>query len=98
MQPLYLARIEDLGQGDFVKVDCAAWHHVALLTSPALLKLGLRPHAKVLDLKHASRARSEGTSRRFDQVAAVGADHDLARLSNLTGLAPPPAPVTIATL
>jgi hypothetical protein len=24
MQPLYLARIEDLGQGDFVKVDCAA--------------------------------------------------------------------------
>jgi hypothetical protein len=28
--PLYAARIEDLGQGDFVKVDCAACHHVAL--------------------------------------------------------------------
>jgi hypothetical protein len=24
MQPLYLARIEDLGRGDLVKVDCAA--------------------------------------------------------------------------
>jgi hypothetical protein len=24
MTPLYLARIEDLGQGDLVKVDCAA--------------------------------------------------------------------------
>jgi hypothetical protein len=30
MLPLYLARIEDLGQSDFVKVDCAACHHVAL--------------------------------------------------------------------
>jgi hypothetical protein len=32
MQPLYLARIEDLGRGDLVKVDCVACHHVALLT------------------------------------------------------------------
>jgi hypothetical protein len=32
MLPLYAARIEDLGSGDFVKVDCAACHHVALLT------------------------------------------------------------------
>ena len=29
MQPLYLARIEDLRRGDLVKVDCAACHHVA---------------------------------------------------------------------
>ena len=29
MQPLYLARIEDLGRGDLVQVDCAACHHVA---------------------------------------------------------------------
>jgi hypothetical protein len=41
--PLYLARIEDLGQGDFVKVDCAACHHVALLTPVFLLKLGAQP-------------------------------------------------------
>jgi hypothetical protein len=32
MLPLYAARIEDLGLGDFLKVDCAACHHVALLT------------------------------------------------------------------
>jgi hypothetical protein len=32
MLPLYAARIEDLGRGDLVKVDCAACHHVALLT------------------------------------------------------------------
>jgi hypothetical protein len=35
MLPLYAARIEDLGSGDFVKVDCAACHHVALLTVAA---------------------------------------------------------------
>jgi hypothetical protein len=28
MLPLYAARIEDLGQGDFEKVDCAGCHHV----------------------------------------------------------------------
>jgi ribosomal protein S27E len=31
MVPLYAARIEDLGSGDFVKVDCAACGHTALL-------------------------------------------------------------------
>ena len=38
MLPLYAARISDLGSGDFVKVDCAACHHVALLTAEALLR------------------------------------------------------------
>ena len=41
MLPLYAARIEDLGPGEFVKVDCAACHHVALLTPEALLRAGL---------------------------------------------------------
>jgi hypothetical protein len=70
MQPVYLARIEDLGRGDLVKVDCAACHHVALLTPDFLLRL--RPQAKVLDLKwrQVPRTRSEAASRRFDQVAA----------------------------
>ena len=54
MLPLYAARIEDLGRGDFVKVDCVACHHVALLTPEALLRAGLRPAAKVLDLKGAA--------------------------------------------
>jgi hypothetical protein len=43
MQPLYLARIEDLRHGDLVQVNCAACHHVALLTPESLLRLGLSP-------------------------------------------------------
>jgi hypothetical protein len=49
MLPLYSAWIEDLEPGEFVKVDCAACHHVALLTPEALLRVGLSPAAKVLD-------------------------------------------------
>ena len=40
MLPLYAARIKDLGSGDLVKVDCAACHHVALLTPEVLQRLG----------------------------------------------------------
>jgi hypothetical protein len=72
MLPLYAARIEDLGQGDFVKVDCAACHHVALLAPEFLLRLGLSPQTKVLDLK--GRVRCRGCGKRagggFDQVGA----------------------------
>jgi hypothetical protein len=50
MQPLYLARIEDLGHGDLVKIDCAACSHVALLTPEFLIRLGLSPQAKVREL------------------------------------------------
>jgi hypothetical protein len=64
MQPLYLARIEDLGRGDLVKVDCAACHHVALLTPEFLLRLGLSPHAKVLDLTGRVRCRGCGARAR----------------------------------
>jgi hypothetical protein len=49
--PLYAARVEELGQGNFVKVDCAACHHVAWLTPKALLRAGLSTRAKILDLK-----------------------------------------------
>ena len=49
MVPVYLARIEDLRQGEFVKVDCAGCCHIALLTRAVLLKLGLSPAASVLD-------------------------------------------------
>jgi hypothetical protein len=47
--PLYAARIEDLGLGDFVNVDCAACYHVALLILLALAKAGVSPTAKVLN-------------------------------------------------
>jgi hypothetical protein len=60
MLPLYAARIEDLGPGEFVKVDCAACHHVALLPPEALRRGGLSPAAKVLDLKGRLRCRGAG--------------------------------------
>jgi len=41
MVPLYAARIEDLGPGDFVKVDCGACGHTALLAPAFLSGLGL---------------------------------------------------------
>ncbi len=69
MLPLYATRIEDLGSGDFVKVDCAACHHVALLTPEALLRAGLRPSAKVLDLK--GRFRCRGCGRKGRAVVSV---------------------------
>src|SRR5215472_2040038 len=50
MVPLYLARIEDLGPGDFLKVDCAACLHTALLSAAFLSRLGLSPREKVIDL------------------------------------------------
>jgi hypothetical protein len=50
MIPLYAARIENLGPGDFVKIDCAACSHTALLSPAFLARLGLEPHHKVLEL------------------------------------------------
>jgi hypothetical protein len=64
MQPLYLARIEDLGRGDLVQIDCAACHHVALLRPEFLLRPGLSPQAKVLDLKGRVRCRGCGARGR----------------------------------
>jgi ribosomal protein S27E len=69
MLPLYAVRIEDLGRGDFVKVDCAVCHHVALLTPEALEKLGLSPAARVLDLK--GRLRCRGCGRKGRAVVSV---------------------------
>jgi hypothetical protein len=60
---LYAARIEDLRAGDFVKLDCTICAHVALLTRERLLKAGLPPPTKVLDLKGRAavlRVREEG--------------------------------------
>jgi hypothetical protein len=39
-------RVEDLGSGDFVKVDCAGCSHTALLAPAFLDRLGLRPRDK----------------------------------------------------
>jgi hypothetical protein len=68
MLPLFAARIEDLGPGDFVKVDCAC-HHVALLAPDFLLSLGLNPQTKVLDLKE--RVRCRGCGKRGRAVVSI---------------------------
>jgi len=56
--PLYAARIEDLGPGDFVKVECIACGHDELI-SPSSLVHGLRlpPYTPVLDLEPRLRCR-----------------------------------------
>jgi len=64
MPPSTPRGIADLGQGDFVKVDCAACQHVALLTPEFLLRLGLSPQTKVLDLKGPLRCRGCGRKGR----------------------------------
>src|SRR3954471_17577361 len=57
---LYIPQIAALAWGTSSKVDCAACHHVALLTPEALLRAGLSPAAKVLDLEGRLRVREEG--------------------------------------
>ena len=69
MLPLYAARIEDLGPGEFVKVDCAACHHVALLTPEVLVRFGLSPAAKVLDLR--ARLRCRGCGKKGRAVVSI---------------------------
>ena len=68
MVPLYAARIEDLGSGDFVKIDCAACGHTALLTPVFLARLGLKA-LKVLDLK--DRVRCRGCGVRGQAVVSI---------------------------
>jgi ribosomal protein S27E len=64
-----LSLIGTLGQSDFVKVDCAACHHVAGLAPEFLLRLGLSPQTKVLDLKE--RVRCRGCGKRGRAVVSI---------------------------
>ena len=58
MVPLYAARIEDLGPGGFVKFECAACGHDALIPPSSLLNgLRLPPYTPVLDLERRLRCR-----------------------------------------
>jgi hypothetical protein len=59
MVPLYAARIQDLGPGDFVKVECTACRHVELLAPDKLRIKGvpLPPYTPVLDLERQLRCR-----------------------------------------
>jgi hypothetical protein len=58
MKPLYATRIQDLGPGDFVKVECIACGHVQLMPPNALLHgLHLYPLMPVLDMEPKLRCR-----------------------------------------
>jgi hypothetical protein len=74
MRPLYTARIEDLSAGDFVKLDCTACDHTALLSLESLLRSDVQPRDRVLDLKDRVRCRGwcAGSGRRLDHVGQAG--------------------------
>jgi hypothetical protein len=74
MVPLYAARIEDLGSGDFVKIDCAACGHTALLTPAFLARLALEPRHRVLDLKDRVPMSGLWCSRPGRRVDQMGKD------------------------
>ena len=58
MRPLYSARLEDLGPGDFVNVECSACGHELLIPPIGLLEgMRLPPAMLVLDLKSRLRCR-----------------------------------------
>jgi hypothetical protein len=58
MKMLYQARIEDLGAGDFVRVECTVCRHEELIpASGFLVGLRLPPNTRVLDLKPKLRCR-----------------------------------------
>ena len=56
--PLYAARIEDLGPGDFVRVDCAACSHTALL-APAFFSRAWPRTGISLDRSASTEKKSE---------------------------------------
>jgi hypothetical protein len=58
MKPLYAARIQDLGPGDFVKAECTACGHDMLRPAIGLLNgLRLPTTTRVLDLEPRLRCR-----------------------------------------
>jgi hypothetical protein len=58
MVPLYAARVQDLGPGDFAVFKCGACGHIAELPPSALIcGLGLKPTDKMLDLERRLRCR-----------------------------------------
>ena len=58
MVPLYAARVEDLGPGDFVKAECIACGHTELIPTLGLTQgLRLPAHMPVLDLEPRLRCR-----------------------------------------
>ena len=57
MRPLYDARIEDLGAGDFVRVECACGHDELIPAVGLTQGVRLPPETKILDLQPRLRCR-----------------------------------------
>jgi len=56
MKALFEARLEDLGPGDLVKVECVCGHS-ELLTAAILTTASMKPHELLLDLERRLRCR-----------------------------------------
>lgn len=56
MRALYEARLEDLGPGDLVEIECICGHS-ELLTATMLASAGVKPFQTILDLQHKLRCR-----------------------------------------
>jgi hypothetical protein len=56
MRALYEARLEHLGAGDLVKVECPCGHS-ELLTATTLATAGVKPYEMILDLQPKLRCR-----------------------------------------
>jgi hypothetical protein len=57
MRPLYDARLEDLGPGDVVKVECLACDHVEMLTASMLRTAGVAEYQRIKELSRRLRCR-----------------------------------------
>ena len=57
MVPLYDARLEDLGQGDLVEVECVCGHTQLIPAFGLLQGMRLPPITRVLDLEPRLRCR-----------------------------------------
>jgi hypothetical protein len=62
MVPLYAARLEDRGPGDFVNVECACGHTELIPAVGLLQGMRLPPITRVLDLELRLRCR-EGDAK-----------------------------------
>ena len=56
MRALFEARLEDLGPGDLVKIECVCGHS-ELLTGQMLATAGVKPYESILDLQYKLRCR-----------------------------------------
>ncbi len=57
MKPLYAARLEDLGPGGFVKVECVCGHDELIPAVGLLQGMGLSPDTPVMSLAQRMRCR-----------------------------------------